>query len=199
MARAIERTSKPCASIGAVICWRDRLFGFVRRRRAAKPIHQQWNRGAASGFCLPLIGRLCRCGFSRLPARAGGAQICRRQNARRWVTQTCPGRRFGLAPQRRREEQCRRPPSAVAGTALPEDWPVGNRMHRRHSSHDLSKGCASSRGPHIAGRFRISGGPCLEGRRTFDDLIDVVAEELPDLSALVSREQKREREATPAH
>jgi CBS domain-containing protein len=39
----------------------------------------------------------------------------------------------------------------------------------------------------------------LEGLLTFDDLIDVVAEELSDLSALVSREQKREREATPAH
>ena len=38
----------------------------------------------------------------------------------------------------------------------------------------------------------------LEGLLTFDDLIDVVAEELSDLSALVSREQKREREATPA-
>lgn len=38
----------------------------------------------------------------------------------------------------------------------------------------------------------------LEGLLTFDDLIDVVAEELSDLSALVSREQKREREAAPA-
>jgi CBS domain-containing protein len=38
----------------------------------------------------------------------------------------------------------------------------------------------------------------LEGLLTFDDLIDVVAEALSDLSALVSREQKREREA-PAH
>jgi CBS domain-containing protein len=39
----------------------------------------------------------------------------------------------------------------------------------------------------------------LEGLLTFDDLLDVVAEELSDLSALVSREQRREREATPAH
>jgi CBS domain-containing protein len=38
----------------------------------------------------------------------------------------------------------------------------------------------------------------LEGLLTFDDLIDVVAEELSDLSALVSREQKREREAAPS-
>lgn len=34
----------------------------------------------------------------------------------------------------------------------------------------------------------------LEGILTFDDLIDLVAEELSDLSTLVSREQKRERE-----
>jgi CBS domain-containing protein len=38
----------------------------------------------------------------------------------------------------------------------------------------------------------------LEGLLTFDDLVDVVAEELSDLSALISREQKREREAAPA-
>ena len=34
----------------------------------------------------------------------------------------------------------------------------------------------------------------LEGILSFDDLIDLVAEELSDLSTLVSREQKRERE-----
>ena len=41
-----------------------------------------------------------------------------------------------------------------------------------------------------------SGG--LEGILTFDDLVDLVAEELSDLSHLVSREQKREREAKPS-
>lgn len=35
----------------------------------------------------------------------------------------------------------------------------------------------------------------LEGILTFDDLIDLVAEELSDLTNLVAREQKREREA----
>jgi CBS domain-containing protein len=37
----------------------------------------------------------------------------------------------------------------------------------------------------------------LEGILSFDDLIDSVAEELSDLSSLMSREQKREREAKP--
>jgi hypothetical protein len=34
----------------------------------------------------------------------------------------------------------------------------------------------------------------LEGILSVDDLIDLVAEELSDLSTLVSREQKRQRE-----
>lgn len=38
----------------------------------------------------------------------------------------------------------------------------------------------------------------LEGILSFDDLIDLIAEELSDLSTLVSREQKREREAKPS-
>lgn len=38
----------------------------------------------------------------------------------------------------------------------------------------------------------------LEGILSFDDLIDLVAEELSDLSTLVSREQKREREMMPS-
>lgn len=37
----------------------------------------------------------------------------------------------------------------------------------------------------------------LEGILTFDDLIDLVAEELSDLTNLVAREQKREREVRP--
>jgi len=37
----------------------------------------------------------------------------------------------------------------------------------------------------------------LEGILSFDDLIDLLAEELSDLSTLLSREQKREREANP--
>lgn len=37
----------------------------------------------------------------------------------------------------------------------------------------------------------------LVGILTFDDLVELVAEELSDLSSLVSREQKREREAPP--
>jgi CBS domain-containing protein len=37
----------------------------------------------------------------------------------------------------------------------------------------------------------------LEGLLTFDDLIDLVAEELSDLANLVAREQRREREARP--
>jgi CBS domain-containing protein len=40
----------------------------------------------------------------------------------------------------------------------------------------------------------VNGQGGLEGILSFDDLIDLVAEELSDLSALVSREQKRERE-----
>lgn len=38
----------------------------------------------------------------------------------------------------------------------------------------------------------------LEGILSFDDLIDVITEELSDLNALVSREQRREREAKPS-
>jgi CBS domain-containing protein len=38
----------------------------------------------------------------------------------------------------------------------------------------------------------------LEGILSFDDLIDLLAEELSDLSNLVSREQRREREAKPS-
>ncbi len=38
----------------------------------------------------------------------------------------------------------------------------------------------------------------LEGILTFDDVVDVVAEELSDLSTLIAREQKREREEKPA-
>lgn len=37
----------------------------------------------------------------------------------------------------------------------------------------------------------------LEGILTFDDLIDLVAEELSDLTTLVAREQKHEREVRP--
>jgi CBS domain-containing protein len=37
----------------------------------------------------------------------------------------------------------------------------------------------------------------LEGILTFDDLIDLIAEELSDLTNLVSREQKRERQMRP--
>jgi CBS domain-containing protein len=37
----------------------------------------------------------------------------------------------------------------------------------------------------------------LEGIVTFDDLVDLVAEELSDLTSLVGREQKREREVRP--
>jgi CBS domain-containing protein len=37
----------------------------------------------------------------------------------------------------------------------------------------------------------------LEGILTFDDLIDLIAEELSDLTNLVSREQKRERQTRP--
>lgn len=38
----------------------------------------------------------------------------------------------------------------------------------------------------------------LEGILSFDDLLDLLAEQLSDLSTLVSREQKREREAKPS-
>jgi CBS domain-containing protein len=37
----------------------------------------------------------------------------------------------------------------------------------------------------------------LEGILTFDDLIDLISEELSDLTNLVAREQKREREVRP--
>jgi CBS domain-containing protein len=37
----------------------------------------------------------------------------------------------------------------------------------------------------------------LEGILAFDDLVEFVAEELSDLSGLLAREQKREREGTP--
>jgi CBS domain-containing protein len=37
----------------------------------------------------------------------------------------------------------------------------------------------------------------LEGIVTFDDLVELVAEELSDLTSLVTREQKREREEKP--
>lgn len=40
-----------------------------------------------------------------------------------------------------------------------------------------------------------SGG--LEGVLAFDDLVDLVAEGLSDLSTLLAREQKRERETEP--
>lgn len=38
----------------------------------------------------------------------------------------------------------------------------------------------------------------LEGILSFDDLLGLLAEELSDMSALVSREQQRERDAAPA-
>ncbi len=36
----------------------------------------------------------------------------------------------------------------------------------------------------------------LEGILAFDDLVDLIAEELKDMAQLVAREQKREREVT---
>jgi CBS domain-containing protein len=44
----------------------------------------------------------------------------------------------------------------------------------------------------------VNDGGGLEGILTFDDMIDVVAEELSDLRALVSREQQHERDAKPS-
>ncbi len=43
----------------------------------------------------------------------------------------------------------------------------------------------------------VSDKGALEGILIFDDVIDLVAEELSDLTNLVAREQKREREARP--
>ena len=78
---------------------------------------------------------------------------------------------------------------------------VGNVMTRElvtaREQEDLFEALKKMRSFGIRRLPVVNANGGLEGILAFDDLVELVAEELSDLSRLVAREQKREREVKP--